>query len=243
MLVAMHHPHFFVDSFDPSTGSCTLTGENLHHLKNVLRMTAGSIVVVFDSERRFARCQIAALEKSSCVLAIVETGEAPPPSLVLHLGLGLLQPHKIDLVVQKAAEWGVSALTLLTTKRSRSAASDKTGRWSRIAIEAACQSEAMQLLEVREIEPLATFLRNANGRRLILDEEGGTPLKTILAGENPGQASILSGAEGGWARDEVAAAEESGFERVSLGRRNFRAETAAIAGVTLMMHHWGMDWA
>lgn len=238
----MHHPHFFVDSLDPASGCCTLTGENLHHLKNVLRMTAGSLVVVFDSKRRFARCQIAAVEKALCVLNIVETGEAQPPSLVLHLGLGLLQPHKIDLVVQKAAEWGVTALTLVTTQRSRSASADKTGRWKRIALEAACQSEAMHLLEVREIEPLARFLGAAKGRRLILDEEGGTPLKTILAGEKPGFASILIGPEGGWARDEVEAAEESGFERVSLGRRNFRAETAAIAGVTLMMHHWGMDW-
>ena len=238
----MHHPHFFVDSLDPASGSCTLTGENLHHLRNVLRISTGSIVIVFDSKRRFALCQVAAIQKAACTLSIVETGEAQPPSLVLHLGLGLLQPHKIDLVVQKAAEWGVSTLTLVTTQRSRSICADKTGRWKRIAVEAACQSEAMQLLEVREIEPLAQFLKDTRSRRLILDEEGGAPLKAILAEENPGLASILIGPEGGWARNEVAAAEECGFERASLGKHNFRAETAAIAGVTLMMHHWGMDW-
>lgn len=204
-------------------------------------MRPGEGVVVFDRVGHVAHCEILGITKDAATLAIRETGVREPPRLALHLGIGIVQPHKLDLITQKAGEWGATSLTPVITLRSRSAALAKIDRWQRIALEAACQSEAPRLVEVRDAARLADFVGQASGRRLIMDEAGGTPLRQIVGEPGPREASVLAGPEGGWDRSEVELAVGEGFERVSLGERNFRSETAALSAIVILMHFWGIE--
>lgn len=218
-----------------------LRGEDLHHLRTVLRLRVGEHVKVFDGIQNVADCEIVSVTKECAVLRILERGRVDPPSMRLHLGVALLQPHKIDLIVQKAAEWCARSLSPVVTARSRAIAAPKTDRWRRIAIEAAKQSEAPAILAVQEAAELESYLDLAVGRRLIFDEAGGRPLREILSDSAPSELTLLVGPEGGWERSEVQRAVDRGFERVTLGRRNFRSETAAISALSIIMHFWGVE--
>ncbi len=240
----MHEPHFYIDDAGESGGELTLVGENLHHLRHVLCLRPGENVVLFDRDGRRALCEIKEVLKTHASLQVKDRFCVDPPPLALQIGMAFLQPHKVDLTIQKCAEWAAASLTPLITRRSRAFAGDKRPRWQKIAVDAACQSESPIVLEVKEPMPLAQFIGTSpEGRRLILDEEeGGAPLRTILESSPPTTATILIGPEGGWERSEVEQAQKTGFERASLGRRNFRSETAVISAVTLIMHYWGMAW-
>ncbi|MEW6366775.1 MAG: RsmE family RNA methyltransferase [Acidobacteriota bacterium] len=236
----MHHPRFYVEYLDAAATVVELRAENLHHLRDVLRLGVGEIIMVFDAGRKFVQCEIERVGRDAAVARVERSGLMQPPSLHLHLGLALLQPQKIELVLQKAAEWGVSKLTPLISRRSRSLARHKSDRWQRIAIEAACQSESAIVLRIDEAAPLPDFVAHQTGLRLLLDEEGGTPLRDFLRESNPVFVTVLVGPEGGWDRGEVAETEAHGFLRASLGPHNLRSETAAISAVALLMHQWGM---
>jgi len=239
----MHRPHFYIDAIDDAAADVTLSGDNFHHLRDVLRLRRGEEVAIIDAHGRRAICEIAEVLRDRAVLAVRSRDTATPPPLALHLAQALLQPHKMELIVQKATEWGVVSLTPVVTRRSRASAGDRTSRWSRMVVEAACQSESPVLLEVRASVRLEDFLPSVTSPcRFVFDEEGGCPLRDLLASPHPGAVTVLIGPEGGWERDEIEAARGAGFERVTLGRRNFRSETAAIAAISLVMHHWGMSF-
>jgi 16S rRNA (uracil1498-N3)-methyltransferase len=225
----------------------TVTGDAFDHLCRVLRLDVQDSVLVFDGAGREYEARIVrrALESAELLLGPART--VPPPALALTLIVGLPKGDKMDLVVQKATELGVTAIAPAVTARSiprrdASRGEKQLARWRKIAAEAARQSGRGEVPRVDAEAPLAQAIARLTpgGARLMFWEAAEAPaLRSRLPAEKPVRAAVLIGPEGGLAPEEVVLARRQGFEPVSLGARILRAETAAIAVVAVLGHVWG----
>jgi 16S rRNA (uracil1498-N3)-methyltransferase len=149
----------------------------------------------------------------------------------------------MDLVIQKATELGVSRIVPLLTERTvvkldPTQAGRKLQHWQGIAI-AACEQCGRNILpKVDEPTPLREFVRSASptDTRVLLSPEGTTRVRDLAPATH---VTVLIGPEGGLTEDEQASAVKAGFERVRLGPRILRTETAAIAALTTLQAHLG----
>jgi 16S rRNA (uracil1498-N3)-methyltransferase len=219
----------------------TLTADEARHLRDVLRLKAGDEVYVFNGRGREFRCSVSNTKRDSAELRIeAEVEPAKPESqLQLNLCVALLKGEKFDLVVQKATELGVTAVTPLITRhadihlRDQSDATKRVARWQRIALEAAKQSGRAF---VPEITLPVAFETALEGLGVMFSERGGEPFESLTGA---GSMTALVGSEGGWADEEIEAARARDFHIVTLDGRILRAETAAIAVTVLMQHRFG----
>jgi len=235
---------FFVERIGAGVASVWLEGPENHHLARVARIRAGDEVWLFDKSGRRFRAEVEEVGRDRSRLRLVGPAEEATTGLVLVLGMAVIKPANMDLVIRKATELGATTLVPVVTARSlpgpSGAGGGKVERWRKIALEAAKQSRRTAPAEVETPAALAAFLaRDAAGRRLYLSENGGTPLRVILAEpERPGAAALLVGPEGGWTEEEERTLAAAGYEAVSLGRTVLRAETAALAALALIAHFW-----
>ena len=142
-------------------------------------------------------------------------------------------------MIEKATELGVGAIQPLVTERSEHglerAAPKRAERWRRIVMEASQQCRRMRVPEVKELVPLGEVLAGVEGARIWLDERpGGRPLLEVRERERPTAVTLLLGPEGGWADREATSIGEAGWAATSLGSLVLRAETAAMAALTLV---------
>ena len=187
------------------------------------------------------RCTVSGTKRDSAELHIeAEVEPAKPESqLQLNLCVALLKGEKFNLVVQKATELGVTALTPLITRhadihlRDAADATKRVARWQRIALEAAKQSGRAF---VPEISLPVAFETALEGVGVMFSERGGEAFESLTGA---GAMTALVGSEGGWADEEIEAARARDFHIVTLGGRILRAETAAIAVTVLMQHRFG----
>jgi len=216
----------------------TLTADEARHLRNVLRLKAGDEVYVFDGRGREFRCSVSTIKDELRIEAEVDPAK-PESQLQLNLCVALLKGEKFDLVVQKATELGVTTITPLITRhadihlRDQSDAAKRVARWQRIALEAAKQSGRAF---VPEISLPVAFEEALNAPGVMFSERGGEPFESLTGA---GAMTALVGSEGGWADEEIDAAQSRDFHIVTLGGRILRAETAAIAVTVLMQHRFG----
>jgi len=232
-----------------------LSLEESRHLRDVLRLRAGDEAFVFDGEGREFACVVedAGGRRGGAARLSVRgrvEPQRPESPLELVLGAGLLKGEKFDLVVQKATELGACVVVPLVTQRAdvrlrdeRDAAA-RVERWRRLALEAAKQSGRARLPRVEPPAALADFVSQpaeAARLRLLFAERGGRGLDEIIDPRAPAPSSVtaLVGPEGGWDDAELDAARAAGWLLVTLGGRTLRAETAALAVVTLLQHRLG----
>ncbi len=238
-------------AFSADEKSVVLDAAETVHLRDVLRLQIGAEVFVFDGTGREFSCAVAKIGRNSSDLNILsEVDPSRPESpLNLTLGVALLKHEKFDLVVQKATELGVNRIMPVTSERAdvRPRLDDHTdkrmARWQRIALEAAKQSGRARVPEVALPVSFASFT-SALGEfdlALMFAERAGQSLASIYAAApNPVKTlGALIGPEGGWTDEEIESAHEAGWGIATLGGRIMRAETAAIAVVTLLQHQFG----
>jgi 16S rRNA (uracil1498-N3)-methyltransferase len=247
-----------------------LSAEKSHYLLNVLRAGKGDRFTVIDGRGGSYLAEIADIVRqgssgqasppgSPALLAVIEIRGEPaaadagdPCGLVLCQGL--LKGEKMDLVIQKATELGVSGIQPLVTERCIVRHTRKVPRWRKIAEEAAEQCGRATIPAIHEPQDLATFLAApCSPSGIILWEQGGLPLAEALArlttllsarhpvsatdaGRSRGTFAVIVGPEGGLSGSEVMEAQSRGFVPVTLGSRTLRAETAAIVGIALTQH-------
>ena len=228
-----------------------LSGPEAHYVQHVLRLRSGD---------RFGAVLPGGVERVATVQRLGEAtveatlGEelAPDadPRADLRLRPALVKARKLDLVVQKCTELGVSEIAPVLCDRSvarpdREGAAHKLERWERIALEAARQCgrrSPPRIVAPVAFEAALGEVRDLGGTGLILAPEateGIGPGRAILGAADAEPISLLVGPEGGFSEDEVRAATESGLRPVSLGRRVLRAETAAIAICALLTYELG----
>lgn len=214
-----------------------LTEAARHYLRDVLRLSPGDAVELFDGR---GAAWDARVGPGFEALALGERRPAAPGGPALHLLFALAKGEKGDLVVQKATELGAARLAPWAAERSvvrldPAKGAERAGRWRRIAEEAARQCGRADVPEVADPAPLAAALAAvpAGFRLVVLHGEGGAPLGALGLDGAPGVAAVV-GPEGGLAPEELAACRAAGALHATLGPRTLRAETAAIAVVALL---------
>jgi 16S rRNA (uracil1498-N3)-methyltransferase len=240
---------FYYPRIDGQTSRVVLEGAEHHHLAKVVRVGAGETVWLFDAGGNRYRARVEAVEKDRAVLRLLERAAPEEPRLEVVLAQALLPAKKIELILQKAAELGISVFIPLETVRSLKSPEDRSGRkterWARIAREATKQSKGAAAPGVSSPRRLRDILEEpGEGLRIFLSEHGGKPLRILLleAGEGgkpmPSAVTVFVGPEGGWTDAEEKNFRAAGCEAISLGRRVLKSETAALAAVAMISHFW-----
>ncbi|MEO8433310.1 MAG: 16S rRNA (uracil(1498)-N(3))-methyltransferase [Pyrinomonadaceae bacterium] len=237
-------------AFDANAKIVSLAGDESRHLRDVLRLSRGDEVFVFDGQGHEYQCVVDDFGRDSSTLRLIDEVEpaSPESPLKLTLAVALLKGEKFDLLVQKATELGVlRVVPVITTRadvrlRDSADAQKRVMRWQRIALEAAKQSGRALVPEVSSPTDFASLLvdqKIAGARRIMFSEKGGTPLQETPLTGPPADITALVGSEGGWADEELAQARNAGWRIVTLGGRTMRAETAAIAVTVVLQHLYG----
>jgi 16S rRNA (uracil1498-N3)-methyltransferase len=232
---------FFSPQENFKDGKVTLTEEETRHLKNVLRLSAGQEISVFDGHGKEFLCRIREIEKRRTFLEVLK--EIPKVEFESPLGLtlavSLLKGDKFDLVIQKAVELGVTGFIPLITKRCdvkfRNEAK-KLERWRKIIIEASKQCGRARLMEMGGAVHFEKFVKEAGGVKLLFAESKGKDFSSIRPGQ---KITAAIGPEGGWDDPEIELAGQNGFQIITFGGRILRAETAVISITTILQHRFG----
>lgn len=223
----------------------TIEGDAAIHIARVLRLEPGDALTVFDGSGGEYAARIEAIRKGAVVVAVEERTAATRESpLALTLVQGVSRGERMDWVVQKSTELGVTRIVPVLTERSvvkldAKQAERKRLHWQGIAIASCEQSGRDRIPGVDEPLTLAEFLGKARGRAtcVLLSPAGGLRIADLPRPE--GGVVVLIGPEGGLAEMEQRAALAAGFIAVRLGPRVLRTETAAVAALTLLQHHFG----
>jgi len=218
--------------------------EKMHYLISVLRCKAGDVIIVTDEKGCSYTAQILSASKKEVLIDIIGGYSMNTESNVnIILIQGLLKGDKMDLVIQKTTELGVSAIIPVITERSQLRETRKLPRWKKIAEEASRQSGRTRIPEIFEnhsFKDLFEFPGLISGKGIIFWEQGGEKLSAVISKlQHRDKIFLLIGPEGGFSEKEAIFASEKGFFTATLGNRILKAETASIAAVSIMQFALG----
>lgn len=208
----------------------------------------GEAITVVDGEDRLFRARVTGLKKAGpSILYVFEDTNFKKSGPSITLFQALPEKERMELIIQKTTELGVERIVPFKSKRSISLAErevkqKKSHRWAEVALKASKQSRRETLPEILPYCSFAEALdcAGAIGLKIIFFEGGGLMgLKEFLKGKGADNATVLVGPEGGFTENEVREAQKRGFSPVTLGRRVLRVETAAVAGVGIVMYELG----
>ena len=240
---------FFVEEGQICGDRVVITGEDVNHIKNVLRMKIGEEIAVSNGvDGREYRCEVAQLlpDEVVCKLRFIKENDVELPAQV-YLFQGLPKADKMELIIQKAVELGAYSVIPVATRRSivkldDKKAAAKQNRWQGIAEAAAKQSKRKIIPKIEKVMSFAEALEMAKELevRLIPYElaEDMSHTKEIIERIREGQKiAIFIGPEGGFDETEIALASEVGVEPITLGKRILRTETAGMTVLAWLMYH------
>lgn len=242
-------PVFFVSSECVTPPMISVTGDLLVHLRDSLRVAVGETLWVGDGHGSRYRTEITDVSKRSVTGRILEAIQEPPrrtPRVIL--GQSLLKGEKMDWVIQKSTELGVSEIVPIESRQSvvqikADRADHQLARWQRIAVESAQQSEQWRVPTITAPQSLASLLKNRTTdivALMLTERRRGTSLQILSLSKEPtASVLILIGPEGGWSQEEVAQAEQAGVQSITLGLHILRAETAALAALSIVQSRLG----
>jgi 16S rRNA (uracil1498-N3)-methyltransferase len=214
-----------------------LAAEQTHYLKTVLRLKAGAPVALFNGKDGEWLARIESFGRNTCSIAVEAQSRAQMMEPDLWLVFAPIKRARIDFLVEKATELGVSALFPVMTQHTM-VERVNLARLKANAIEAAEQSERLTVPEIYPAQPLDRLVASWNGaRRLMLCDETGTspPVAAALKSADSSSWAVLVGPEGGFADRELDALKKLPFVcPVSLGPRVLRADTAALVGLAVL---------
>ncbi|MEZ4600688.1 MAG: 16S rRNA (uracil(1498)-N(3))-methyltransferase [Syntrophotaleaceae bacterium] len=236
---------FFVPADSLVNDIVTLSGETLHHLAVVLRLSRGDEILLLDGRGNFCHCRISILEKNHGLAEVLRRWHEAETACPVHLLQGLPKADKLELILQKGTELGISSFSPLDCERSVVRLADsrqdqRHQRWQKIVREAArqsCRSRLPQLLPVRSLPEAVKHCEEE--LRLMLWEEESRPLADLLPPSPPSSIALLVGPEGGFSADEAAMARDAGFVPVRIGPRILRSETAGFAAAAILQYLYG----
>jgi 16S rRNA (uracil1498-N3)-methyltransferase len=227
----------------------TVVGDELAHLRKVLRLEPGDRFIVFDDTGWEHEAVIRSFSAHRGDIDILRSYQPDRESaLQITLALGLTKGEKMNFVVEKATELGVLNIVPFTStytvpKLDDRKAEARTERWKKIAVSAAKQSGRTRLPKVYSLCEFREFAGKPWDDMLKLffwEREGQQTLKQVRDSQPDARAVLLViGPEGGFSVEEADLAQRHGFRSVQLGPRILRAETAAIAALSLVQFLWG----
>lgn len=236
-------PRLYVDASLEQGAQIALNPAQSHYLGTVLRLKLGSRVLVFNGRDGEWAASLAIARRAAALFIDAKTRPQSSPA-DLHYLFAPLKAARLDYMVQKAVEMGVSRLQPVLTHHSQ-VARVNTGRMRANAIEAAEQCGILSLPDVGELIAFTRLLAEwDSARRLVFCDEGAETADPIaaLAGIPRSPVAVLIGPEGEFAEDERASLLKlPNVLRLSLGPRILRADTAAVAALALVQAVLG-DW-
>lgn len=234
----------FVQDELAAGGAIALSADHAHYLINVMRQGVGSALLLFNGRDGEWRAVIVEASKRACRV-VPETKTRDQTSTPdVELIVAVVKRSRLETIVEKAAELGAARVRPVLTQRTN-ADRVRTDRLAAIMVEAAEQCERLEVPAIDEPQKLDRLLDGWDAsRRLIFCDEAGDAADALsaLGALPPGPAAILIGPEGGFSPDERARLRGMpGVVAVTLGPRILRADTAAIAALTLFQAAAG-DW-
>ncbi|MBE7037935.1 MAG: 16S rRNA (uracil(1498)-N(3))-methyltransferase [Ruminococcaceae bacterium] len=239
---------FYTDKIDCENNKACIVGDDVKHIKKVLRLNSGDEVVVCDYKNKDYICKISAFLENEVQLDIIEIKDnfsEPPIDVTIYQSLP--KSDKMELIIQKCVEIGVKKFVPVASKRSVVKLNDdkkKIIRWQRIADEAAKQCGRGIKVEVNDVLSFKEAIKSVDDDTLKLipyENEKELSIKTVLKESKHKKIAVFIGPEGGFSDEEIDFALANGFSAVTLGPRILRCETAPIAVATVCMYEKG-DW-
>lgn len=243
-------PRLFVEIALAQGATVALEPAQTNYLVNVLRLKPGANVLVFNGRDGEWRAELAASGKKKAALNVIERTRSQTPAPNLHYLFSPLKHARLDYMVQKAVEMGVSRLAPIMMRHTQ-AERVNLGRMRANAVEAAEQCGVLAVPEIAEPKTFDALARGWKPERVLVfcDEEADVkdPVAALAPARGGGLAgplpvSVLVGPEGGFADNErEALLKLPNVVRLALGPRILRADTAAVAALTLVQAVLG-DW-
>ena len=236
MIPRIYHPETLTAGI-----SVILSSDAAAHVGKVLRLAENDALHLFNGDGYEYEGRITRIERNKIVVTIDASRqcmtESPLPVTLLQ---GICRNPRMDMLIQKSTELGVSRIVPVRCQRSVSRidavrAGKKVAHWKKIAISACEQSGRAQLPHIHNpCEPATAFAQHAPDRttRLLLDPGGNQAIAEELRPGIP--VTLFIGPEGGLTEDEVAQATAAGFKRIRLGPRILRTETAPLAALSIV---------
>ncbi|MCI9283789.1 MAG: 16S rRNA (uracil(1498)-N(3))-methyltransferase [Lachnospiraceae bacterium] len=240
--------HFFVTPAQVRDGCCFITGQDVKHIRNVLRMKPGEQIGIRDGISHNYICSITEIgteEICARILSEEEDGSELPARIYLFQGLP--KGDKMEWIIQKAVELGAYQIVPVATRRAvvkldSKKAEAKGKRWNAVAESAAKQSGRMMIPKVSGVIGFSEACAMAGQLDCALipyelaRDMGET--REVLSRIRPGmQVGIFIGPEGGFDVEEVEEAKAAGLLPITLGRRILRTETAGMTALSILMFH------
>ncbi|MBI1908484.1 16S rRNA (uracil(1498)-N(3))-methyltransferase [Candidatus Uhrbacteria bacterium] len=217
----------------------TIPAGPLHRqITTVLRMKVGDPIALLPNDGTEIDGRITDISRSA-ITGVIAGSSVPDPLLPeVTVCAALLKRENFELVLQKCTELGANAFIPLLTDRTIKKLSATPDRWRAIVREASEQCGRVRLPAIHDPMPFANAIGHTDGmRRIVLHEGDGETLEKVLGGATAPRQSALAifiGPEGGFTDHELAVARDAKSHIVRLGKTVLRAETAAIAGLTLV---------
>lgn len=246
--------HFFVEPSQISDKSVIITGEDVNHIKNVIRLKVGDEISISNGiDGRDYRCGIASMTDTEilCELRFIKEDGVELPSKVF-LFQGLPKGDKMEFIIQKMVELGVYEIIPVAMKRcvvrlDDKKAKSKIARWQGISEAAAKQSKRGVVPQIHDVMSFQTALEYAQTMDVKLvpyemeetldGASGMAGTKKIIDGLKPGQSvAVFIGPEGGFEESEIQAAIDAGMKPITLGKRILRTETAGMTVMAWLMY-------
>jgi len=253
----MKIPRFYAP-IELSVGETMVLPDSVYrHAIQVLRLKIDEVLILFNGQGGEYLARLTTIEKRRAQVSIEQFDPIERESpLRLTLVQSLIKPDKMDWCIQKSVELGVQAIRPIITARSvvklkGDKLEKKYQHWQGVMIAACEQSGRTRLPLLLPILSLEDWLLNEQSPhdasqqtitplRLMMLPRMKTTLRDLSAQQqNPEMIELLVGAEGGFTDEEVALCLQHKVQAITFGRRILRAETAALAGLSLVQYHWG----
>ncbi|MCC7202628.1 MAG: 16S rRNA (uracil(1498)-N(3))-methyltransferase [Nitrospirae bacterium] len=231
-----------------------ITGELLKHLRDSLRIKKGEMIFCVDEDGTKYAVLATHTGHDLFVGEIIKTtGKSKCPAVSIHLVQSLPKGPKIDFIIQKTTELGVNSITPLVSERTvvkieKERVEDRLRRWKKIALEAAQQSNRLDVPDITppvSLHNYITSFRKGDLNLLLYEGEKNKGIKGAICDAREAEDGVktiilLIGPEGGFTHEEVEMAVNAGFTPVSLGSRILRTETAPVVALSILQYEFGM---
>jgi 16S rRNA (uracil1498-N3)-methyltransferase len=222
-------------------GSVSVSFASAHHMR-VLRLRVGDSVQLFNGDSAW-NGHLTELDKTATIELIAPATQDCELPFAMTVAQSLVEPSKMDWVVEKAVELGVSKVQPIAASRSvtrldADRAAKRVAHWQGIAIAASEQCGRNRMMGVELPVTVSAAIKASCGAQLLLHPEGGVPLQSWCAANSPQPVTLWIGPEGGWSQEELKQLEAAGAQRVTFGPRVLRTESAAAAVAAALQALW-----
>jgi len=219
----------------------SLEKNNEHHLLKVLRFPVGNTITLFNGDGFDYQAIVISTKKTYIVEVLSQQKNESESSLDLTLAQGIAKGEKMDFLIQKAVELGVSRIIPMQTEHcvvrlKAEKVAKRINHWQKIANHACGQSGRSVIVDISIPQTLTELLNKPNHNGFVLYHRATENLQTM---EKPSKATILIGPEGGLSDAEIKQATNAGFQPLLLGKRILRTETASLVAIANMQLLWG----